>query len=40
MKPCAIFGDTPEESILMNNLAFVLRKIPVFAVPLKGDNPV
>ena len=35
-KPCAIFGDTPGESILFNNLAYILRRAPVFAIPGHG----
>jgi len=35
-RPCGIFGDTPSESILMNNAAWVLRKLPLFL--LAGDG--
>lgn len=37
-RPCGIFGDTPEESILMNNAAWVLRRVPVFLVAGDGDH--
>ena len=37
-RPCGIFGDTPEESILMNNAAWVLRRAPVFLVAGAGDH--
>ena len=36
-KPCVIYGDNPEESILINNLAYLLRKFPVFLIPEKGE---
>eukprot|EP00929_Paragymnodinium_shiwhaense_P093731 TRINITY_DN53981_c0_g2_i1.p1 TRINITY_DN53981_c0_g2~~TRINITY_DN53981_c0_g2_i1.p1 ORF type:complete len:409 (-),score=60.54 TRINITY_DN53981_c0_g2_i1:291-1517(-) len=36
VRPCGIFGDTPQESILMNNAAWVLRKVPLFV--LAGDG--
>jgi len=35
-RPCGIFGDTPNESILMNNAAWVLRRSPVML--LAGDG--
>eukprot|EP00445_Apocalathium_hangoei_P009304 CAMPEP_0203889628 /NCGR_PEP_ID=MMETSP0359-20131031/33172_1 /ASSEMBLY_ACC=CAM_ASM_000338 /TAXON_ID=268821 /ORGANISM="Scrippsiella Hangoei, Strain SHTV-5" /LENGTH=326 /DNA_ID=CAMNT_0050811085 /DNA_START=56 /DNA_END=1036 /DNA_ORIENTATION=+ len=35
-RPCGIFGDTPGESILMNNAAWVLRRSPLFL--LAGDG--
>mmetsp|Transcript_66950 Transcript_66950/g.199170 ORF Transcript_66950/g.199170 Transcript_66950/m.199170 type:complete len:326 (+) Transcript_66950:61-1038(+) len=35
-RPCGIFGDTPHESILMNNAAWVLRRSPLFL--LAGDG--
>mmetsp|Transcript_68819 Transcript_68819/g.212809 ORF Transcript_68819/g.212809 Transcript_68819/m.212809 type:complete len:326 (+) Transcript_68819:41-1018(+) len=35
-RPCGIFGDTPHESILMNNAAWVLRRSPLFM--LAGDG--
>jgi nucleoside-diphosphate-sugar epimerase len=36
VKPCAIFGRTPEESILINNMAYLIKKFPFF--PLPGDG--
>lgn len=36
-KPCVIYGDTPQESILINNLAYLLRRLPIFLIPEKGD---
>ena len=39
IKPCAVFGSTPQESILINNLAFLLRTFPVFAVVGDGKYP-
>ncbi|GMI15585.1 hypothetical protein TrLO_g14945 [Triparma laevis f. longispina] len=36
VRPCGIFGDTPSESILMNNAAYVLRRTPLFL--LAGDG--
>ena len=36
MRPCGLFGDTPAESILMNNAAWVLRRTPLFLLP--GDG--
>jgi hypothetical protein len=36
-KPCVIYGDTPQESILINNLAYLLRRLPVFLIPEKGE---
>lgn len=35
-RPCGIFGDSPRESILMNNAAWVLRRSPLFL--LAGDG--
>eukprot|EP00928_Gymnodinium_smaydae_P074159 TRINITY_DN57223_c0_g1_i1.p1 TRINITY_DN57223_c0_g1~~TRINITY_DN57223_c0_g1_i1.p1 ORF type:complete len:337 (-),score=32.87 TRINITY_DN57223_c0_g1_i1:48-1058(-) len=35
-RPCGIFGDTADESILMNNAAWVLRRTPLFL--LAGDG--
>lgn len=40
IKPCAIFGETPAESILMNNLAYLIRTFPVFAVVGDGKYPL
>jgi len=39
IKPCAIFGDTPDESILINNITFLMRFLRVIAVVGKGDYP-
>ena len=36
VRPCGLFGDTPAESILMNNAAWVLRRTPLFLLP--GDG--
>ena len=36
VRPCGIFGDTAQESILMNNAAWVLRRSPLFL--LAGDG--
>lgn len=36
MKPCAIFGRTPNESILINNIAYLIRRFPIY--PLPGDG--
>mmetsp|Transcript_4487 Transcript_4487/g.13274 ORF Transcript_4487/g.13274 Transcript_4487/m.13274 type:complete len:307 (-) Transcript_4487:156-1076(-) len=36
VRPCGLFGDTAEESILMNNAAWVLRRSPLFLCP--GDG--
>lgn len=36
VRPCGIFGDTPEESILLNNAAWVLRRSPLML--LAGDG--
>jgi len=40
VKPCTIFGDTPEESIVVNNLAYLLRTFPVMAVVGDGRYPL
>lgn len=32
-----LFGDTPEESILINNIAWMLRRLPVLGMFGKGD---
>mmetsp|Transcript_3137 Transcript_3137/g.8182 ORF Transcript_3137/g.8182 Transcript_3137/m.8182 type:complete len:184 (-) Transcript_3137:103-654(-) len=37
IKPCGIFGDSPQESILFNNAAFVLRRTPFFLLPRDGQ---
>jgi nucleoside-diphosphate-sugar epimerase len=36
VKPCAIFGRTANESIMLNNTAYLIRRFPVF--PLPGDG--
>lgn len=36
VRPCGIFGDTAAESILLNNAAWLLRRVPLFLVP--GDG--
>lgn len=36
VRPCGIFGDSADESILMNNAAWVLRRTPLFL--LAGDG--
>lgn len=33
VKPCTIFGDTPDESIVLNNIAYLLRTFPIFTIP-------
>lgn len=40
IKPCAIFGETPRESILINNLAYLMRTFPVFAIVGDGKYPL
>lgn len=35
-RPCGIFGETAAESILLNNAAWVLRRMPIFWLP--GDG--
>lgn len=37
-RPCGIFGDTAEESILMNNAAWVLRRVPLFLLAGTGQH--
>jgi hypothetical protein len=39
VKPCGIFGDTPNESILCNNIAYLLRTFPVMMVVGDGKYP-
>lgn len=36
VKPCAIFGRTPEESIMINNMCYLIKRFPFF--PLPGDG--
>ena len=40
MKPCTIFGDTPDESIIINNIAYLLRTFPVLAIVGDGKYPL
>jgi nucleoside-diphosphate-sugar epimerase len=37
VRPCAIFGRTVQESIMINNIAYLIRKFPVFPVPGDGN---
>lgn len=37
-RPCGIFGDTPGESILVNNAAWVLRRLPLFLLANDGSS--
>ena len=36
VKPCAIYGDTPQESIVINNICYFMRTFPIF--PMPGDS--
>eukprot|EP00405_Crypthecodinium_cohnii_P054573 CAMPEP_0206625602 /NCGR_PEP_ID=MMETSP0325_2-20121206/64836_1 /ASSEMBLY_ACC=CAM_ASM_000347 /TAXON_ID=2866 /ORGANISM="Crypthecodinium cohnii, Strain Seligo" /LENGTH=307 /DNA_ID=CAMNT_0054149823 /DNA_START=334 /DNA_END=1256 /DNA_ORIENTATION=- len=36
-RPCGVFGDTAGESILMNNAAWVLRRVPLVLLPGDGS---
>ncbi|KAJ8604461.1 hypothetical protein CTAYLR_000933 [Chrysophaeum taylorii] len=38
VRPCGIFGDAPSESVLLNNAAWVVRRVPVFLVPGDGSH--
>ena len=38
VRPCGIFGDTPNESILLNNAAWVMRRTPMFLLPKTGQE--
>jgi NADH dehydrogenase len=38
VRPCGIFGDTSNESILMNNAAWVLRRMPLCLLPGSGQE--
>lgn len=38
VRPCGIFGDTPEESILLNNASWVLRRVPLFLTAGDGSH--
>lgn len=33
VRPCLLFGDTPEESIVANNTAYLMRRLPVMMFP-------
>merc|ERR1712110_789488 len=33
IRPCLLFGDTPTESIVANNTAYLMRKLPVMMFP-------
>merc|ERR1712110_28023 len=35
IRPCLLFGDTPSESIVANNTAYLMKKLPVMMFP--GD---
>jgi len=37
VRPCGIFGDTPQESILFNNAAYVMKRTPLFLLPNDGQ---
>lgn len=37
LRPAVLFGETPEESILVNNIAWTLRHLPVVGYFGKGD---
>lgn len=37
IRPCAIFGDTANESLLINNIAYIARKLPLLLVPGNSD---
>jgi len=37
LRPAVLFGDTPDESILINNIAWMLRRLPVLGMFGKGD---
>lgn len=38
VRPCGIFGDSPTESILINNAAWVLRRSPLFLLAGDGND--
>ncbi len=40
VRPTLIFGNGPEEALLLNNIAWFLRRFPVFGLPGSGDYPV
>jgi hypothetical protein len=35
-KPCVIYGSTPSESILINNMAYLIRTFPIILIPASG----
>jgi nucleoside-diphosphate-sugar epimerase len=37
LRPAVLFGEQPEESILVNNIAWMLRRLPVLGVFGRGD---
>jgi len=39
IKPCTIFGDTAQESIVINNICYLLRTFPVMAIVGDGKYP-
>ena len=36
LRSCAVFGQTAEESVLINNIAYLVRKLPMFPLPEEG----
>lgn len=40
VRPTLIFGPGPEEALLLNNIAWFLRRFPVFGLPGDGRYPV
>lgn len=38
IRPCGLFGDTPGESTLLNNAAWILRQAPIFLIPGNGQS--
>ena len=40
LRPTVLFGATPGEDVLINNIAYLLRRLPVFGVPGRGDYPI
>lgn len=40
VRPTLIFGPGPDEALLLNNIAWFLRRFPVFALPGDGRYPV
>jgi len=39
VKPCTIFGDSANESIVINNLAYLMRTFPFMAIVGDGKYP-